>query len=625
MCGICGFVDFAGRSEAAPIVEAMTRTLRHRGPDDSGSFTEGPVALGHTRLSIIDLSAAGHQPMSTSDGRLTIVYNGELYNFPELREELARAGESFRSRSDTEVVLTAYARWGEAAFPRLRGMFALAIWDSRSGQLTLARDRFGIKPLYVAAMARGLVFASEIKAILTSGMIPRGIDTAALHEYLWFGNALAPNTLFRGIKKLMPGHALMIDAEHCREAAFWSLEEVQPTHCDYQSAVREVGQRLDAAVKSHLVSDVPVGVFLSGGVDSSAVTAFASRHYGRKLQTYSVDFVGGEGQSEHAKARLIAETFATEHHEIRVGPGNLPDLLERLVCAHDEPFGDAANIPLYLLCEQLRGTLKVVLQGDGGDEVFGGYRRYNVMRTERAWRLAAVMFRVIDGPWFSGAVAFRAQRFLHAMGASQPPERMALLLTVEDVKRPPARVLNAALRREVEASDPFRRYRELYRRLAGLDPVQRMLRTDLSILLPDTFLEKVDKPSMAHGIEVRVPFLDNSLTDYALGLPSKYKVSRGEKKRVLRAALRGIVPDVILDAPKAGFGVPYQAWLRGPLMSFFQDLLRGRKAREWGALDLEEVWRLMEDHVGGRRDNGFLLWKVLQLVLWHDLYSTTDF
>ena len=610
MCGICGIVNFTQVGPSVERIARMVASIRHRGPDNAGTFVEGPVGLGHARLSILDLSANGHQPMRAATAPVVIAYNGEIYNFPALRRELEAAGVTFRGHSDTEVILEGFVRWGEAILPRLEGMFALAIWDSRNRSLLLARDRFGIKPLYVAAHPGGLTFASEIKAIRADGAASARVSAQALSEFLWFGNALGRESLFADVRRIMPGHQLVIRDGHTDERAFWTLADVKPVVATPEVAAAEVARRLEAAVASHLVSDVPVGVFLSGGIDSSAITAYASRHYGGKLRTYAVGFDFAAGVDELPKARRVAERFNTEHEEIRIAGTDLPDVIRRLSVAHDEPFGDAADIPLFLLAERVRSVTKVVLQGDGGDEMFGGYRRYQMLAMETLWRAAARATPLTRHV----AKLRRLHRFLLALRPDDPAERMALLLTIETRERPPCGLLSDAWRQAVSRTDPFAHYRSVARSLGDLDAVQRMIFTDVSILLPDTFLEKVDKATMAHGLEVRVPFLDAALADYALGLPAAYKASRREKKWILRRALRGVVPDDILDGPKTGFNVPFEYWLRTSLAGFLREVVLDHSVAH--LFQRQALERAIADHVNGTRDNGFLLWKMLQLGLW---------
>lgn len=611
MCGICGLIDFGGTSASPSIIEKMTDEIRHRGPDDAGIFVSGPAGLGHARLSIIDLSRAGHQPMISDDGRAAIAFNGEVYNFKELRARLEAEGVRFHSRTDTEVVLQAYLKWGESSFAMLHGMFAFAVWDERKSAIYGVRDRFGIKPFYYAVTPDGkFIFGSEIKAILASGLVAREINAAGLHEYLWFGNALGENTLFAGVKKLLPGHFMVAGRAGIKAEPYWRLEDVPDVKASADSAADGVRGRLENAVKSQLVGDVPVGVFLSGGIDSSAITAFASKHYPERIKTYSVGFDFERGVNELPAARFVAEHFGTEHREIRVAGKDIGDVITRLVHAHDEPFADAANIPLYLLCEQLQGEVKVVLQGDGGDELFAGYRRYNILAHGGLWRLASKLLLSF------GVSNQRGARFMNAVAQSDPAMRMALLLTVESQGEPPVRIMSARWRDQLEKQDPFQRYRELAQRFAALDPVQQMLYTDTAVVLPDTFLEKVDKSTMAHGVEVRVPFLDFDLAEYAIGLPSSLKVRGGQKKWILRKALRGVVPDRILDAPKSGFGVPYEYWLREPLAPFMKSVLLDDQTLSGGIFDRKELERAISAHVSGEKNYGFLLWKALNLALW---------
>lgn len=623
MCGICGIVDFSGEPICEETLRAMTETLRHRGPDDQGIHVCGAAGVGHRRLSILDLSAAGHQPMQSKEDGLVIVYNGELYNFHKLRGLLEQEVVAFVSRCDTEVVLKAFARWGHAAFSRFNGMFAFAVWDAKAQTLHLVRDRFGIKPLYYYRVGSGLVFGSEIKAILASGRVRRSLNWGALHEYLYYGNPLGENTFFEGLAELPPGHCLTVSPAGLRVSPYWSVEEVNPVDDDLAVATRTVRQRLDDAVAAHLISDVPVGVFLSGGIDSSAITALASKHYQGRLQTFSVGFDFDRGINELDKAHSVAERFETDHHELHISGQDMPEVIEKLVRCHDEPFADAANIPLYLLCERLKGSIKVILQGDGGDEIFAGYRRYNVLAHARFWRCVSLVAPALAPLFPKGPAYWRGMRFLQAMRHRDPAMRMALLMTQETDRDPPTRVLRDETVRMLQHHDPFESYRELQTRLSRLDTVQQMLYVDCMNLLPSQFLEKVDKSTMAHSIEVRVPFLDVALSEYAMGLPSDMKVRGLQKKWILRRALRGMLPNDILDGRKTGFSVPYQYWLREPLADYMRSVLLDPATLRWGLFDEAKLRRCMDEHIDQRRDNGNLLYKLLNLALWHKCYMDT--
>lgn len=623
MCGICGILDFARGRIDPELIERMNATQAHRGPDDRGVWSSPPVALGQTRLSIIDLSAAGHQPMVSEDGRVAMAYNGEVYNFPELAAELRRKGHRFHGRSDTEVVLHAYLEWGEDCFVRLNGMFAIAIWDGRSRRLLLVRDRFGIKPLHWAWDGIGrLVFGSEVKAILADPKVDRRLDAGFLHEYLYYGNSLWDQTAFEGIRRVLPGTYVVVEESGIREERYWDLRELPERREGLEELTAGVRERLEAAVRRHLISDVPVAVFLSGGIDSSAIACLASRHAQGRLRTYTAGFDQGMDGDERPRARRLAERLGTDHREIFVRVRDLKSTLEALARAHDEPFADAANLPLYLLCRELQGEgVKVVLQGDGGDEIFAGYRRYNVLSHERLWRTLArpggAALRLLP----PSPRRQRGLRFLRIFTERDPSLRMALLLTREDPEEPPTRLLGSAGCELVRGQDPFRAYRRVAQFFGDRDPVQAMLYTDCLLLLPDTFLTKVDRPTMACSIEVRVPFLDAELAGYAIPVPARHKVHRLQKKFLLRRALRGVVPDEILDGPKRGLDVPYSRWLRNELADYAREVLLDERVLGSGLLDASAVEAALDAHVRGERDEGFLLYKLMNLALWLHVYD----
>jgi asparagine synthase (glutamine-hydrolysing) len=619
MCGICGWIGFGAGGPDAERLRAMTAVLSHRGPDRQATWVQGPGGLGHARLSIIDLSDAGNQPMRTEDGRLVIVYNGEVYNFLELRAALKREGVVFRGHSDTEVVLNAYARWGTAVLPRLNGIFAFAIWDTLENELVLARDRFGVKPLYYNRLPNGIVFGSEIKAILASGLVSTRVKPQALHEFAYFGVSLGSNTLFEGIDRLEPGNWLRLREGWSAIQPYWRVENVAEIKDTEVTAVEKVRSLVEGAVKRQLMSDVPVGVFLSGGVDSSAVTAFACRHHCGTIKTYSVGFDFDRGINELPRASRVAQQFGTDHHELHLRGGNLPPAIEDLVRHHDEPFSDAANIPLYLLCRELNGNPRVILQGDGGDEIFGGYRRYALLSQHNWWRVLSKMRGFF--PLFGSEKLRRLHRILDAFGQKEDATRMALLLTMDTTQTSFFNLLTVDWQAQLRPTDPFSRYREIERRTRGLDPVQQMLYCDTSILLPDVFLEKVDKSTMAFSIESRVPLLDNDLTEYAMGLPSRMKVRVSNKKRLLKQAMRGVVPDEVLDGPKTGFGVPFSGWLATSLHEYARGVFEESVARPDSFFDKSILFTVFQAHRNKPEpQSGFILWKALNLAIWQRQY-----
>ena len=624
MCGISGIWYRSGQPVDFELIRRMGNCLSHRGPDDEGFFRSGGIGLAHTRLSVIDLSAEGRQPMCSDDARFVIVYNGEVYNFPDLRRSLEQIGHRFHGHSDTEVVLHAFMEWGEDAFPLLEGMFAMAIWDDWEKRLYLARDRFGIKPLYYHTTASGLAFGSEIKALLASGEVNPRLDWHGLHEYLYYDAPLGAHTLYDGVRKLLPGHKLVQDDSGVRIERYCSIYDVDAVADEYRTAVDKVRNLLERAVRAHLISDVPVGVFLSGGIDSSAITAFASKHYSGRLKTFTAgfDFEDRGTVNELPNARLVAEHFGTEHHELHIAGRSVSSVIEGLVGCHDSPFGDAANIPLYLLCEQLGGDHKVILQGDGGDEVFAGYRTHSLMAIYRWARILArsTSWAAPFVPWF---IPKRTGYFnlLKRLNHPDPSLRFAMVMANRQIDDPPSQVFAPAVRTALGSNDPFSRYREMYYKFERLDSIQRTLYTDCGIILPDVYFEKVDKSTMAHGIEVRVPLVDTRLARYVMGLPARYKIKGLSTKLILRHALRGIVPDSILDQPKVGFGVPVSHWLRTSLAGYMKGVLLDTTRPSASLFDRPALQERIDSHIAGRQDNGRLLYRLLNLALWYDQYG----
>jgi asparagine synthase (glutamine-hydrolysing) len=622
MCGICGLYGLTNSSDDPDRrVRRMVRTIAHRGPDAEGIFVRDGIALGHRRLSIIDLSATGAQPMSL--GTTTVVYNGECYNFRDLRRELEATGRVFRGHSDTEVLLHVYDAWGLDGLARLEGMFAFGLWDAAQRRLVLMRDRLGVKPLFYAWSNGCLAFGSEIKAVLAGVDLDRGLDDQSLAEYFWYGSVFEDRTMYQAVRALEPGHRLVVADGRSRVEPWWRIEDwlaKAPQFVDSREAADAVRGALDGAVTRQLVSDVPVGIFLSGGVDSSSIAASAAIASGRRLASYSVGFDYDRGVNELPKAQRVANLLGLEHHEMRVRGGALEEVIAALVKSHDEPFADAANIPLYLLAQALGGAVKVVLQGDGGDEMFAGYRRYAILRNARFWRMWPRMLdRLLRA--IPGTMSARLARLGAAAGHSDAAMRMALLLTVETLRDPPSAVLAPAARRRLDAhANPFAAFQRCARRFAGADPAQQMLLTDISLQLPSQFLTKVDRATMAHGVEARVPLLDEQVASLAVGLPTALKVRGIEKKIVLREAMRGRLPDDILDAPKTGFGVPYEEWLRGALHQFASAAILDSRFINRFEMDRACLETALEEHRSRRRDRGFLLWKLLQLALWSKEY-----
>jgi asparagine synthase (glutamine-hydrolysing) len=624
MCGFSGIFSQEAKGNLGPAVERMTAALAPRGPDGSGVFITSRLALGHRRLSILDLSEAGAQPMKLERAGIIIAYNGEVYNFRDLRTELASLGHHFIGHSDTEVILHAYDAWGLEGLKRLEGVFGFALWDEPRQRLVLMRDRLGVKPVYYGESALGLAFGSEIKAVLAAGGVDQSLDDQAMREYLWYGNPYGDRTFYQGVRSLQPGHWLIFERGRRRLEAWWRIEEwldLKPATDRFDDAVDLTRTVLDAAVERQLVADVPVGIFLSGGVDSSAIAASAVRGRDTPLLSYAAGFDFDRGVNELPKAALVARHLGLQHRELKIGGGDLSEVLLHLAAVHDEPFADAANIPLYLMCKALDGQVKVVLQGDGGDELFGGYRRYAILHNAWLWKLIPSV--ACGAARQLGAFGRRFARMAESLGHADPALRMALLLTTELPGSPPEALFSESRRRDLqERTDPFLAYRKAAERFTQHDPVQQMLLTDLTVQMPSQFLSKVDRATMAAGVEARVPLLDERVAELAVGLPAKWKVRGAQKKILLRESQRGRLPDSILDGPKTGFGVPYEHWLRTSLFEFSRDRLLDRSFLSRFSLDREMMEKTLSQHRSGYRDRGFLLWKLLNLQLWDSLRST---
>jgi asparagine synthase (glutamine-hydrolysing) len=628
MCGITGYFNASDYFLDIGKLKRATDTIGHRGPDDAGFFVEDNVGLGHRRLSIIDLSPSGHQPMNSSNKRYVIAYNGEIYNYLELKAELKRAGYSFVGQSDTEVIVNGFEYWGRAVFEKLNGIFAISIWDKKDKKLVLARDRMGVKPLYYWHKDNFLIFGSEIKTILSYGIVKKNIDRQAFHEFLYFGYALGKNTLFSGIKKLMPGQYLEINQEKIEYGEFWNhhfVKELSRNEIRESEAVSKTRTLLEEAVVRQLVSDVPVGVFLSGGIDSSAITAFATKHYTNKIKSYSAGFDFNGGHNELPLASKIAKKFGTEHHELMIQGKDIKDIIKKMVYHHDEPFSDAANIPLYLMTQMVKNDCKVILQGDGGDELFAGYSRYHILSKYYQYQFVFNTLNRLRKIIPSNYINHKTERFLPLFQNDSSQIQFAKFLS-EDPEGRPEKAFSQGLQASLLNTNPFERYQEVAKDFDFLsNNVQRLLWIDTKVILPDQFLEKVDKSTMANGVEVRVPFLDNELVNFALSLPSEIKVKNGRKKYILKKALEGIVPNEVLYGPKKGFGVPYQNWLKGPLKQFMIDVFNDPKLVKFNLFDFKVLNLRIEEHVTGKRDWGFSLWKMLNLCIWLNLYDIEGF
>jgi asparagine synthase (glutamine-hydrolysing) len=613
MCGLAGLYDIKGLRPFAPgLLEHMTEVIAHRGPDGAGHYLEPGLALGHRRLAIIDLGG-GAQPMRTEDGRLTVVFNGEIYNFQELRAELAAKGARFRTRSDTEVLLHGWRVWGEALLPRLNGMFAFALWDAEAQTLALARDRFGKKPLHYAFDDHGaLVFGSEIKSLLCAPGVDTSLDRTAVADFFAYGYVPDPKTIYRAIRKLPPAHVMIARrGAQPQLRAYWSLLDAAAAASEADPKL--LIDRLGEAVRRRLIADVPLGALLSGGVDSSAVVALMADAGGR-ARTFSIGFSESD-YDESAHARLVAERYGANHATRQVSADDF-SLLPRLAQIYDEPFGDVSAIPTFAVCALARTAVTVALTGDGGDEALAGYRRYRFHMAQaraRAWLppalrgrpLAAVADAWPTAPWVPRPLRAATTLRELALDPASAYARMAQALP-EEVRDG---LFSADLRRQLAGYDPGEIVRRPFQADAPLDPLKRAQYADAMTYLPGDILTKVDRASMANSLELRAPMLDPEFFVWSFGLPpgAKLSAARGGKA-LLKQGLQPRLPESILYRRKQGFTVPVARWFRGPLRDEVLDLAASPALRADGALDLGAVRRLAQAHVDGRADNAKPLW-----------------
>jgi asparagine synthase (glutamine-hydrolysing) len=619
MCGIAGHVGPTARE----LLPAMLGLLKHRGPDDSGIYAAADVGLGMTRLAIIDL-ATGQQPMSDPGGRYWIVFNGEIYNFRELRAGLEAGGRAFRTRSDTEVILHAYAAYGEACVERLRGMFAFAIWDAAEQRLFLARDRLGKKPLYYWHRAGLFLFASEPKALLCHPAVTRALDWPAFQHYLAFGYTPAARSIFAGIHKLPPAHTATLAAGRLTLGRYWRLPlDVAPPsrRPALEESVAAVRDGLREAVRLRLESDVPLGVFLSGGLDSSAVVATMREVTSGRIATFSVGF--GRAASSYDElpgARLVAERFGTDHHEEILEP-DVSAVLPAIVRAFDEPFADSSAIPTYVVAQATARHVKVALSGIGGDETFGGYPRYLGLRLAKLHarlprslrRAARALARRLPDSDGSRNWSDRLRRFTELPEASLAERyigwtRFFADAELAELARP---ALAAHLAPGVDAAS-----REAFATAAHDDPVDGAFRLDLTTYLPDDLLAMADRMSMVHSLEVRAPFCDHRIVEASLRLPPTSKIPGLRLKGLLKTAFAGVLPDAVLAHPKQGFMIPLGAWLRGDLRGTLDDLLAPDRVKARGLFDVTALERLKREHLSGARTHADRLWTLMMAELW---------
>ena len=617
MCGIAGFVSHRTTFDPLATLRDMADRLVHRGPDDAGYFEtalgDGDwVGLAHRRLSIIDLES-GHQPIGNEDGTIQIVLNGEIYNFQALRTELERAGHRFVTHSDTEVIVHAYEQWGDACVSRLRGMFAFAIWDATRQRLLLARDHFGKKPLFLHERDGALVFASEIKAVLAFPGLEMRVDEAALWEYFSYRYVPAPATLVQGVRKLMPGCYAVWEQGRLHEQRYWQPPDALP--CRTQSLPDDpVGAfmaKLDEAVRIRMVSDVPFGAFLSGGIDSSAVVALMSHHSEQPVKTFSVGFSEAR-YSELAHARTIAEQFRTEHHELTIESSHLMEQLPALIRFRDAPVAEPSDIPIYLLAREARKSVKMVLTGEGSDEVLGGYPKHLFERYGALYRTLPKVLRQAGIEPLIRALPYRYHRAKTAianLGLERFEDRMPGWFGIPSVQGGAGLI---ALRPPARATGQYQ-----FETHAANSALRRILYFDQTSWLPDNLLERGDRMTMAASLEARMPFMDRELAAFISELPDRYRIRGRVTKWLLREGMKRVLPKSILDRPKIGFRVPVNEWFQTSMREYLFDHLTGPNSCTVDYYHRSELLRILKEHADGRQNHEKLLWALLSLELWH--------
>lgn len=623
MCGIAGRVNFRSGAPVSPVViEEMCQLLAHRGPDGQGTHCAGPIGFGHRRLAIIDLSPLGRQPMVSTDGACLVTFNGEIYNFRELRAELQSKGHQFRSQSDTEVILAAYREYGVACVEHLAGMFALAIWDAPAQRLVIARDRVGKKPLFYRMDGDGIAFASEPKAFLAEpGFVP-DVDLQAISQYLSFQYVPAPRSGFKGVSKLPPAHVLVVEGGRVSVERYWKLSYARKLRIADHEALEAVSEGLRRAVRRRMISDVPLGAFLSGGIDSGLIVSYMAESQTAPVRTFSIGFEQKE-YNELPAARLVAQRYGTTHQEFVVRPDAI-GLLPHLVWHYGEPFADSSALPTYVLAQLTRQHVTVALNGDGGDENFAGYDRYFAsVLAQRIDRVPAPMRRALGavatgmGRAFPARSLQRAARFAARLDESYGRRYASWIMHFEpDMK---ARLCTPEFL-AATTEDSVELLEQAFHSSDAATLLERTMDVDMRTYLPDDLLVKVDVATMAHGLEGRSPFLDHELMEFVATLPTHVKLRGREKKFLLRELAATRLPAELLSLPKKGFGVPIDQWFQHELRDFTRETLLDGTLGRRGYFEMAVVERLIDEHVSGRGRWQYQLWNLVMLELWHRMF-----
>ena len=630
MCGITGFLlDTPGDPvEMENLIGKMANRLRHRGPDETGFFVDGRAALGHRRLSIIDLKS-GQQPIFSEDGTLCIIFNGEIYNYKELSKELVARGHVFSTHSDTETILHAYEEWGEECIGRLHGMFAFCVWDARNRILLLARDRVGKKPLFYAHTGGAFVFSSEMKSILEFPGITRKIDDEALASYFLFSYIPAPLTIFRGIYKLLPGHYLVVRNGTSRTRQYWDVEFVPDRNRKEKDVIRDFMDILEDAVRVRLMSEVPLGAFLSGGIDSSTVVALMSRASDTPVKTFSIGFGGERGgfEDERKYALLVASRYATDHRAYEVLP-EVAGILGKIVVSFDEPFADDSTIPSYYVCKMARENVTVALSGLGGDETFCGYERYLGFHLSHIYQKLPEFFRtyliqgVVDRfkETSSGGYAVNhLKRFVRSTSDDHGTRYIGYVTKIKSAYQ--GSFFNGNIRHYADAFDSAKRsFLNTFHAAKADDPLNKVFYCDMKTYLCEDILALTDRMSMHHSLEVRVPFLDHRLLEYSASIPPEWKIRWFRKKYLLKKGVSGLLPKEVLEHKKQGFVGPMTRWLQADLKGLTARILSSGNLARHDIFNQQTVQRILEDHYHGKEINDSLIWSLIIFQVWYENY-----
>ena len=628
MCGIAGFSQFNQVKAKQQTLVEMSDAIFHRGPDAGGEYIDDDIALCHRRLSIIDLSDAGVQPMSSFDDKYVIAFNGEIYNFLELRTTLQAEGYEFNTHTDTEVILALYSKYGETCLEHLNGMFAFALWDKEKKELFVARDRMGKKPLYYYFDNKNIFFASELKSLLVLPNIPRNIREDAVYDFFAYQYIPDPKTIFENIYKLEPGHFITVNANGFKKTEYWDISFVQTSNDSEEKLKADLTEFIDDCTKQRMISDVPLGAFLSGGVDSSGIVALMAKNSESAITTCSIGF-DDEKYNEVDFARSVAEQYKTNHHEFTVHQ-NVKDELNHIVGFFDEPFADPSLIPTYFVSELAKQKVTVAVAGDGGDEVFAGYEKYSVDNVENQLRqkFPSIVRRYIFPPLAKLAGCIKARPFRRAkslLTSLSVEPAMGFYITnsfiTDDIWN---NLVNEKMKSNLNGYHPSKITIDAYHKADGPDHLSKVLYTDMKTYLPGGILVKVDRMSMANSLEVRAPILDYKLVEFAATIPSKFKFNNGEKKYILKEIFKPFLSDDILYRKKMGFSVPLAEWLRGDLKEIVEDCLFNREAGLVSYFKQEIIHKMWQQHQKKELDYSAPLWSMLMFQMWWDKYMKTE-